>query len=159
MPDTGNHQAKTVRILIASPSDVEEERNIAEKIINGLEVPCERENLMIRPIAKRWETDVPALMGKPAQDIVNEWLVDESACAVCIFWKRIGTPTDNAEGGAIEELERMLNAGKSVLLYFSDVPVSMLGTDRKQLNALEDWKEKIWKEKRGMCAVDKQCRR
>ncbi len=150
MPDTGNHQAKTVRILIASPSDVEEERNIAEKIINGLEVPCERENLMIRPIAKRWETDVPALMGKPAQDIVNEWLVDESACAVCIFWKRIGTPTDNAEGGAIEELERMLNAGKSVLLYFSDVPVSMLGTDRKQLNALEDWKEKIWKEKRGI---------
>jgi len=150
MPDTGNHQAKTVRILIASPSDVEEERNIAEKIINGLEVPCERENLMIRPIAKRWETDVPALMGKPAQDIVNEWLVDESACAVCIFWKRIGTPTDNAEGGAIEELERMLNAGKSVLLYFSDVPVSMSGTDRKQLNALEDWKEKIWKEKRGI---------
>ncbi len=150
MPDTGNHQAKTVRILIASPSDVDAERDIAEKIINGLEIPCERENLMIRPIAKRWETDVPALMGKSAQDIVNEWLVDESACAVCIFWTRIGTPTDNAEGGAIEELERMLNAGKSVLLYFSELPVSMSGTDRKQLNALEDWKEKIWKEKRGI---------
>ena len=150
MPDTGNHQAKTVRILIASPSDVAAERDIAKKIINGLEIPCERENLMIRPIAKRWETDVPALMGKSAQDIVNEWLVDESACAVCIFWTRIGTPTDNAEGGAIEELERMLNAGKSVLLYFSELPVSMSGTDRKQLNALEDWKEKIWKEKRGI---------
>jgi formylglycine-generating enzyme required for sulfatase activity len=144
------HQAKTVRILIASPSDVSAERDIAEKIINGLEIPCERENLMIRPIAKRWETDVPALMGKSAQDIVNEWLVDDSACAVCIFWTRIGTPTDNAVGGAVEELERMLNAGKPVLLYFSGAPFSMADVDRKQLNALEDWKEKLFQEKRGL---------
>lgn len=150
MPDTGNHQTKTVRILIASPSDVAAERDIAEKIINGLEIPCERENLMIRPIAKRWETDVPALMGKSAQDIVNEWLVDESACAVCIFWTRIGTPTDNAEGGAVEELERMLQANKPALLYFSATPVSIADVDRKQLNALEDWKEKLFREKRGL---------
>lgn len=147
MQDT--HQAKTVRILIASPSDVAAEREIAEKIINGLEIPCPKTSITIRPKSYRWETDVPALMGKPAQDIINEWLVDDSACAVCIFWKRIGTPTDNAEGGSVEELERMLAANKPVLLYFSEVKFSMSSTDRKQLNALEDWKEKLWAEKRG----------
>ena len=141
---------RVIRILIIAPSDVAEERQIAEKIINHMEIPCERENLLIRPIAMCWETVVPALMGKSAQAIINEWLVDESSCAVCIFWTRIGTPTDNAEGGAIEELERMLQADKPFLLYFSDAPFSIADVERKQLNALNGWKEKLSRENRGI---------
>ena len=147
MPDI--HQARTVRILIASPSDVEEEREIAERIIHRLKIRCEN-GIQLVPEPMRWETDVPALMGRAPQEIVNEWLVDESACAVCIFWKRIGTPTDNAEGGAVEELERMLQANKPVLLYLSAAPFSMAEVDRKQLNALEDWKEKLYEKRRGL---------
>ena len=37
-----------------------------------------------------------------------------------------------------------------MLLYFSEVEFSMSGTDRKQLNALEDWEENVWAEKKGL---------
>ena len=142
MSDT--YQARTVRILIASPSDVAAERDIAEKVIHRLKISC-KDDLHLELDPRRWETDVPALMGKPAQDIVNEWLVDESSCAVCIFWKRIGSPTDNAVSGTVEELERMLASNKQVLLYFSDAPFSMSGVDMDQLIALENWKKQVWK--------------
>ena len=147
MSDT--YLSKQVRILIASPSDVAAERDIAKQVIHDMKIIC-KDDLHLELDPRRWETDVPALMGKPAQDIVNEWLVDESSCAVCIFWKRIGSPTDNAVSGTVEELERMLKAGKPVLLYFSDAEFSMSATDRKQLNSLEDWKEKIWEENLGL---------
>ena len=142
------HQAKTIRILIASPSDVKEERNIAERVVNDLKISCNNDLRLVLDVV-RWEKHVPALMGWPPQEIINEWIVDDSACAVCIFWTRIGTPTDNAEGGAVEELERMVQANKPVLLYFSATPFSIADVDRKQLNALEDWKEKLLQEKRG----------
>lgn len=143
------HKARTIRILIASPSDVEKERDLAEQIINRLKIRCEN-NLQLVLEPKRWEFDVPAKMGKPAQDLINEELVDDCDCAVCVFWKRIGTGTEAAEGGAVEELERMLKAKKPVLLYFSDVEVALSKVDRQQWNALEDWKEKLWKERRGL---------
>ncbi|NTU54421.1 MAG: signal transduction protein, partial [Chlorobiaceae bacterium] len=114
---TEKHLSKTVRILIASPSDVEQERDIAERVISRLKITC-KDDLRLVLEAGRWEFDVPALMGKPAQVLINERLVDQCDCAVCIFWTRIGTRTDVAEGGAVEELERMLKAGKPVLLYF-----------------------------------------
>lgn len=146
MPD----QPHCIRILIASPSDVKEERDIAERVIHRIELMCDA-GFPLTLKARRWEFDVPAVMGKPAQVTINERLVDACDCAVCIFWTRIGTPTDNAEGGAVEELERMLAANKPVLLYFSDaVPESLSNIDPQQWLALSEWKKRLWAEKKGL---------
>lgn len=146
---TDTHKARTIRILIASPSDVEKERDLAEQVIHRMRIIC-RDKVKLDLEPKRWELDVPAAMGKPPQDLINKDLVDDCDCAVCVFWKRIGTATEVAEGGAVEELERMLKAKKPVLLYFSDVEVALSKVDRQQWNALEDWKEKLWKKRRGL---------
>lgn len=146
MPD----QPHCIRILIASPSDVKEERDIAERVIHRIELMCDA-GFPLTLKARRWEFDVPAVMGKPAQVTINERLVDACDCAVCIFWTRIGTPTDNAEGGAVDELERMLAANKPVLLYFSDaVPESLSNIDPQQWLALSEWKKRLWAEKKGL---------
>lgn len=146
MPD----QPHCIRILIASPSDVKEERDIAERVIHRIELMCDA-GFPLTLKARRLEFDVPAVMGKPAQVTINERLVDACDCAVCIFWTRIGTPTDNAEGGAVDELERMLAANKPVLLYFSDaVPESLSNIDPQQWLALSEWKKRLWAEKKGL---------
>ena len=110
---------RNIKILIASPGDVKAERECAERVIRRLEIYDEHQRLL-RLIPKRWEFDAASEMGESPQEIINRQLVHECDCAVCMFWTRIGTPTDSALGGAVEELELMVKAGKLVMLYFSD---------------------------------------
>jgi hypothetical protein len=42
---------------------------------------------------------------------------------VGIFWTRIGSPTGEADSGTLEEIERVGNAKKPIMLYFSKVPI------------------------------------
>lgn len=140
--------ARVVKILIASPSDIKEERDIAELVIHRLKIQSEDSvRLVLEP--KRWELDAASEMGLSPQEIINRQMVDECDCAICIFWTRIGTPTEIAPGGAVEELELMLKREKLVMPYFSDVKVSLSGIDRDQWNRLEEWKKTLVTEKRG----------
>ena len=140
MPDLLS--ARAVKILIASPSDVEKERDVAERVIHRMKITC-RDNLRLVLETMRWEMDVPSEMGEPEQEIINRY-VDECDCAICIFWTRIGTETKVAPGGAVEEFERMLKAKKPVMLYFSRCPIDdPLMIDPDQLKKLRDWKETL----------------
>lgn len=112
MPDD-IHSARTVKILIASPSDVATERDVVERIISRMKITC-KNNIRLILESVRWETDVPSEMGKHPQDIINEY-VDECDFAICMFWMRIGTETKVAPGGAVEEFERILEAGNAIL--------------------------------------------
>ena len=140
---------KEVNILIASPSDLTEERNIAEQIIHRLEIPCENNlHLVLKP--RRWELDAASEMGRPAQDVIDEQIVKNCDGAVCMFWTRIGTPTQGSPGGTVKEYEFMVNEGKLVMLYFSDVPVAPSKMDNEQWDKLTKWKKKLIEEDRGL---------
>lgn len=136
---SATHPARTVKILIASPSDVEKERDVAEQVIHRMKITCKGNvRLILEPV--RWEMDVPSEMGEPEQEIINRY-VDECDCAICIFWTRIGTETTVAPGGAVEEFERMLNAKKPVMLYLSHCShQDPHEIDPDQLKKLKDWK-------------------
>ncbi len=145
-----DNRYREIKILIASPGDVMAERDCAELVIRRLEIYDDNQ-VLLRLIPKRWEFDAASEMGNPAQDIINRQLVDGCDCAVCMFWTRIGTSTDVAPGGAVEELERMVAAGKLVMLYFSDAslpPPSAFDLD--QYSRLHAWKKTLVDEKRGL---------
>ena len=143
---------REIKILIASPGDVTPERDCAERVIRRLEIYDDNTvRLLLTP--KRWEFDAASEMGKPPQEIINRQLVDECDCVVCIFWTRIGTPTDVAPGGAVEELERMVTAGKLVMLYFSRADPAFDAIDPEQFARLHLWKKTLVDEKRGLVKV------
>ena len=50
----------------------------------------------------------------------NEQFVNKCDAAVAIFWTKFGSPTDEYGSGTEEEIERMLQSGKQVFMYFSD---------------------------------------
>jgi formylglycine-generating enzyme required for sulfatase activity/energy-coupling factor transporter ATP-binding protein EcfA2 len=134
---------RTITILIASPSDVSEERDCAERVIHRLEM-YDEDKVLLRLIAKRWEFDAASEMGSSPQEIITRQIVDECDCAICIFWTRIGTPTEVAPGGAVEELERMVQAKKLVMLYFSSaLPDSLDAIDFDQFARLGRWKKTL----------------
>jgi hypothetical protein len=131
--------AIVINILIASPSDVSEERDVATGVIYSWNAAhFESTGIMLNPI--RWETHSFPASGDRPQAIINKQIVDRGDLLVGIFGYRLGTPTGEAQSGTIEEIERFRKTGKQVALYFSTAPVPR-DVDREQLRALEEYQE------------------
>jgi hypothetical protein len=85
----------------------------------------------------KWEDDAYASIGRDGpQDVINKQIVRDADILVGFFWTRLGTATGKAESGSVEEINEFIEAGKPVLLYFSDQPVRMEGVDQKQYASL-----------------------
>lgn len=98
-------QINKVRLFIASPGDVQSEREALSKVINEL-------NLTISTIAPekgiilelvRWETHCYPAMGR-VQSIINKQ-IGIYDIFIGIMWRRFGTPTGVAESGTEEEFK------------------------------------------------------
>ena len=110
-------------LLLSCPGDVTAEREIAEQVVKQFN-HLYSSTIGISLLLKYWGTDVfPESGGKP-QDLINNQLVDSCDAAIAIFWTRFGSPTDKYGSGTEEEIERMLQSGRQVFLYFSDKPLS-----------------------------------
>jgi len=133
------------KIFIASPGDVNKERDIAEEVIKQWNIAHgEREQLCLDAI--RWESHGAPELGDRVQGILNKQLVDQCHAAIGIFWTRIGTDTGVAPGGAVEEIERLREMGKPVMVYFSDVPFQRKMVDLEQVKKLDDYRESLQKQ-------------
>jgi len=98
-----------------------------------------------------WSTDSYPQSGGHPQTLLNTQIVDSADAAIAIFWTRFGTPTDEYGSGTEEEIERLINHGKQVFLYFLDkaVPPSVTDSDiyreqRKQISAFQKRYEGIY---------------
>jgi hypothetical protein len=122
---------KKVRIFVASPGDVQSEREQLFKVINEL-------NLTISALAPekgivlelvRWETHVHPGIGADAQKVVNAQ-IDEYDIFIGILWKRMGTPTTTSQSGTEEEFLQAYarwekNKSFPVLFYFCQQTFAM----------------------------------
>jgi hypothetical protein len=136
--------AVVLNVLIASPSDVNKERDIVTSAVHSWnDAHRSTTGIMLHPI--RWETHSFPASGDRPQAILNRQIVDEGDFLIGIFGNRLGTPTGKAQSGTIEEIERFRQTGKHVALYFStaDVPRS---ADLDQLKALEDYQRERQKD-------------
>src|SRR5208337_1764022 len=138
-----SYAARVFRILIASPSDVIEEREIAVRTIQEWnDLNSAERQLVLLPI--RWETHAAPEYGKRPQDVINRLVVDTCDLMVGIFWTRVGSPTEIAESGTIEEIERVANKGKPIMLYFSQAKQDPEKIDIDQLSKLREFKKKTF---------------
>lgn len=137
------YDSRVYRVLIASPSDVESEREIAVRVIqewNYLYSYSRR--VVLLPL--RWETHTAPEYGTRPQEVINRAIVDQCDLLVGIFWTRIGTPTGLADGGTLEEIERVGSANKPIMLYFSNMPAVPDDLDMAQVEKLREFKKKTY---------------
>jgi hypothetical protein len=115
--------AHVLQVLIASPSDTKEARDETEKALHGWNsARAVREQVILLP--RRWESDsVPRMGSGDGQEVINAQLVDSSDIVIVIFNSKIGQATPRAISGTAEELERAVDQGKHVHVFFSDAPV------------------------------------
>jgi len=110
--------------MIASPSDVNEERRTIREAIHEWNYKNSRESgLVLMPLG--WETHSAPLLGegqdKRGQKVINDMVLKHADVLVAIFKARIGSPTGKAASGTIEEIELHCSVGKPVLRYFGKV--------------------------------------
>ncbi len=138
-----SYTARVFRILIASPSDVQEERDVAVKTIQEWnDLNSSERQVVLLPL--RWESHSAPEYGKRPQEIINRQVVDFCDLLVGVFWTRIGSPTGSADSGTIEEIERVASQGKPVMLYFSQAKQDPDKIDIEQLSKLRVFKEKTF---------------
>ena len=132
-------ESKVYRILIATPSDVEEERDIITKAIQSWnDLNAYSKKTVLLPL--RWETHIAPDYGERPQEIINRAIVDDCDLLIGCFWTRIGSPTGKEESGTLEEIKTVANSGKPIMLYFSKRGQDPSLIDIDQLQKLNDFK-------------------
>ena len=127
------------KLLIASPSDVQAEREEIVKAVHAWNATnLDKYNAVIHPVL--WETHSVPEMGDRPQAILNNRLLSDCDMLIGVFWTRIGSHTGKAESGTIEEIQEFLSSQKPVSLYFSSRPVIPESIDPDQYNRLMKFK-------------------
>ena len=126
-PPTDDRLFRRLRVFVASPRDVQAERDAIGRVIDEINLTIgaisPEKRLFIELV--KWETHVPPGLGRP-QGLVNDSVQDYDVF-VGILWKRMGTPTGVADSGTEEEFQlarRKWEEDRStpVLLYFCQAP-------------------------------------
>ena len=134
-----SYDARVFTVLVASPGDVQEERQAIADIIHEWNNLNSRDrSIVLLPL--RWETHAHPEMGAEPQSIINRQIVNECDMAVGVFWTRLGTPTATAESGSAEEISRVGESGKPVMMYFSNAPVPPRDLDLNELARLREYR-------------------
>jgi hypothetical protein len=134
--------ANVLQILVASPGDVGDERDVIPEVINEWNAVSARQtNSILMPV--KWETHSAPLLGNRPQAVINQQLVTECDLLVGVFWTRIGTHTGVSVSGTAEEIEQFVDKNKPVMLYFSQMPVDPDKIEVDQFSTLRLFKEKM----------------
>lgn len=140
------YPATVYRVVIASPSDIREERRIVREVVHDWNAAhAATRGLVLLPVG--WESDSVPVMGDRPQAIINSQIIKNADLLIAAFWTRLGSPTGKAPSGTVEEIRELLSAGKPVMVYFSSAPVRMDSVDQAQYSALREFR--IWCESHG----------
>jgi hypothetical protein len=139
-------QTTLLKIFVASPNELINERNTIIEVIRDLNVTLPKiNNLILQPIY--WERYAFPSSGGDAQAIVNEQLGVDYDIFIGILWTRFGTPTPRYGSGTEEEFNAayhkyLKNPNQiRIMFYFKDTPP----TNLSEINPEELLKVNIFK--------------
>lgn len=128
-------------LLVSCPGDVSNELKIIEDIVNQFN-DSYSDVLQVSLRIRHWAKSAYSESGGKPQELLNKQFVNECDAAIAIFWTRFGTPTDTYGSGTEEEIQIMLETGKQVFLYFSDIPTSPSSIDKEQYEKINEFKQR-----------------
>jgi len=114
-----------LRVFVASPGDVSEERERLRAVITELNHGIAKDKGLVLQFVS-WETDAWPGVGQDAQDVIKRQ-IGLYDIFVGIMWKRFGTPTRRAGSGTEEEFEQAYSLWSKygrprIMLYFNKAP-------------------------------------
>ena len=138
--------------MLASPGDVQEERDIIAEVIDLINLRLRDDHSVILELW-RWETDTyPGFHALGPQGQVDENLrIEEADVLVGVFAKRLGTPVHDSDSGTVHEIGRALSARKAtgspqIMLYFKEEEFhSQSDVEQRQYEAVRNYRAELSK--------------
>lgn len=142
-----SRQSTTVSVFLASPSDVQHERDLISDIAGRWNMRHGRTKAVFIELL-RYETSVSAGFGDDGQSVINEQIGDDYDALIAVFWNRIGTATDRSASGSVEEIEKAIARFKSdgnveVAVYFKQAAANVDSLDLQQVQGIRDLKKRL----------------
>jgi len=142
---------RTFRVVLASPSDVQAERDAAAKVIDTANQILRGPNFRAIIELVRWETDAhPGMHPDGPQGLIDERLrIEDSDVVIGVFRRRFGTPVSDADSGTEHEIRRAIGTWRTkgapqVMLYFCDAPYEPGSpADEEQFQKVEKFKHDL----------------
>ena len=137
-----------LRIFVASPSDLAEERKLLEGVVQELNLTWPQQ-LGISLELIKWETHAFPGAGTDPQEVLNRQIPHDYDILLLMLWSRIGTPTPRSQSGTLEEFEiayeRWRSDPKSIrlMIYFKTAPLSPDDIDPDQLRLLQEFRKSL----------------
>lgn len=125
--------SRVVEVAIGSPNDVSSERDTIESCIRAWNAHhSDHYGVILQPVS--WKIDVTPGQGDPERRIQDR--LGAADMLIAVFWTRLGTPTQKAQSGTVEEIKHFADLGKPVVTYFSDCQIAPGLIDTEQYDQL-----------------------
>jgi len=132
------YKATVIPVMIASPGDVADEREVIRKVIARWNAANSwTSKVVLDPVG--FDTHMAPGWGRPQQRI-NDQILSQCDLLIAVFWTRLGSPTGVAASGTIEEINAHIASGKPAMIYFSARPVVIDTIDEEQTALLKKFK-------------------
>ncbi len=136
---------KTHHVFIASPSDVQKERNDIQDIIESVNrTTGALVNRRFQPFL--WEHDAVPGFGASAQELINKQAINgqKMDAAIFILWHKFGTPTGKYESGWLSEFTDFVNQKEKdplfkIMFFIKSSKVNPRNINGNQLQKINDF--------------------
>ena len=149
-PPPASREVQLLRVFVASPGDVAEERKAIDPIVAEINQTIARRLKIVLDVIM-WETDTyPGLSPSGPQAVIEEQIdFDNTDLVIGIFWRRFGTDTGFGNSGSSHEIKRAcelsaLRKKPHVMVYFCEKPSIVRTLDEaEQQRKLFEFKEQL----------------
>lgn len=149
MPET----VTKYKVFIASPSDLDDERQAIDDVISELNLTYGQLNNLVIELIK-WEThSAPGTNRSGTQELISKDIGDSYDLFIGLMWLKFGTSTKNSGSGTEKEFslayQRFQKSPETlqILFYFkSTPPLKVQDIVPSELEKINNFKEKIGKE-------------
>lgn len=146
-------QRHVLRVFVASPGDVQVERDALEEVAEDLNRNIARSRNIVIEIS-RWETDsYPGFhLDGPQAWIDQTTDIEDCDILIGIFWKRFGTPTPDAKSGTEHEFRKAYKSWKQnghphIMMYFNQSYYTLTSKEEaEQLGQVLEFKQNFPRE-------------
>ena len=141
-------QITLIRVFLASPSDVAEERRLVREVIAEVNATVGDQH-HVRLEAVGWETHTFAAFGAEPQALIFQQInMNDFDLFVGVMWNRFGTPTTVAGSGTEEEFRAAVACRErlgrpDIMFYFCRGPAELSESELEQRRLVLQFKSQI----------------